>query len=318
MRIFMTGATGVVGRRLIPLLRAHGDHVTAVVRSQAKAAALVRAGARPIAADLFDARAVCDAMLGHDAVINLTTHMPSSIARMFLPGAWHENNRLRRIASARLVDAALALGIPRFVQESFAPIYADHGDAWIGEDEPIEPARYNRSVADAERAVARFIADGRDGVVLRFAAFYGPDSRMLLDMVRLVERGWSPLPGAADAFISSISHDDAATAALAALDLAAGTYNAVDDEPLRHREFVDSLADALGVRHPRMVPAWLATLAGSIARTMARSLRISNAKLRAAGWAPRYRSVRDGWPDVVARLPRPAVVSGGHPGEART
>jgi len=110
----------------------------------------------------------------------------------------------------------------------------------------------------------------------------------------------------------------AATAAFAALDLAAGTYNATDDEPLRHREFVDSLADALGVRHPRMVPAWLAALAGPVARTMARSLRISNAKLRAAGWAPRYRSARDGWPDVVARLPRPTVAPGGHPGEART
>lgn len=317
MRIFITGATGVVGRRLVPMLRARGDDVTAVVRSPAKAEALVRTGARPIAVDLFDAGQVRDAMRGHDAVINLATHLPST-ARMFLPGAWRENDQLRRIASARLVDAALALDVPRFVQESFAPAYADHGGAWIPEDEPIAPTRHTRSVADAERAVARFIADGRAGVVLRFAAFYGPDSRFLVDMVRLIERGWSPLPGAPDAFISSISHDDAATAAFAALDLAAGTYNVADDQPLRHREFVDSLADALGVPHPRAFPAWLATLAGSIARTMARSLRIANAKLRTAGWAPRYRSARDGWPDVVARLPRPAIAPGGHPGEART
>lgn len=317
MQIFMTGATGVVGRRLVPMLRARGDDVTAVVRSPAKAAALVRAGARPIAVDLFDARAVRDAMQGHAAVINLATHIPST-ARMFLPGAWRENDRLRRIASARLVDAALALDIPRFVQESFAPVYADHSDAWIGEDEPLAPGRHTRSVLDAEHAVARFSADGRAGVVLRFAAFYGPDSRFLVDMVRLIERGWSPLPGAPDAFISSISHDDAATAAFAALDLPPGTYNAADDEPLRHREFVDSLADALGVRHPRTLPAWLPTLGGSIARTMARSLRISNARLRAAGWAPRYPSARDGWPEVVSRLPRSSVAHGGHPGEART
>jgi nucleoside-diphosphate-sugar epimerase len=317
MRIFITGATGVVGRRLVPMLRARGDDVTAVVRSPAKAAALVRAGARPIAVDLFDARAVRDAMLGHDAVINLATHIPST-ARMLLPGAWRENDRLRRIASARLVDTALALDIPRFVQESFAPAYADHGDAWIGEDEPIVPIRQGRTVVDAERSVARFIADGRAGVVLRFASFYGPDSRFLVDMARVIERGWSPLPGPPEAFISSISHDDAATAAFAALDLPAGTYNASDDEPLRHREFVDSLADALGVPHPRALPAWLTALAGSVGRLYARSLRISNARLRAAGWAPRFSSARDAWPEVVSRLPRPAAAQGGHPGEART
>lgn len=314
----MTGATGVVGRRLIPLVRARGDDVTAIVHSEARTAEVARSGARPVAVDLFDPRAVQEAMVGHDAVVNLATHMPPSVAHMFLPGAWRENDQLRTMASALLVDAALALEIPRFVQESFALTYADHGDDWIDEDTPIEPARGSRSVADAERAVARFIAGGRGGVVLRFAAFYGPDSRLLADMIRIVERGWSPLPGAAGAFLSSVSHDDAATAALAALDLALapGVYNVVDDEPLRHRAFVDSLADALGVPHPRMFPAPLAKLAGSLARTMARSLRISNRKLRSTGWAPRYRSVRDAWPHVVARLSRPGA-SSRHPGEAR-
>ncbi|HMG56782.1 MAG TPA: NAD(P)H-binding protein [Kofleriaceae bacterium] len=314
----MTGATGVIGRRLVPLLRARGDEVTAAVRADTKAAALVRAGARPIVVDLFDEDSVRPAMAGHDAVVNLATHMPASAAAMFLPGAWHENHRLRRTASAVLVDAAIALDISRFVQESFALTYADHGAEWIGEDEPIEPARYNRTVSDAERSVTRFMADGRDGVVLRFAAFYGPDSRLLSDMISAIEHGWSPLPGPADAYISSVSHDDAATATLAALALEAGTYNVVDDEPLRHREFVDSLADAVGASHPRLVPPSLARIAGSMARTMARSLRISNARLRATGWAPRSRSARDAWPDVVARLARPVAISGGHPGEART
>ena len=313
----MTGATGVVGRRLIPLLRARGDDVTAIVHSEAKAADVARSGARPVAVSIFDSGAVRQEMAGHDAVVNLATHIPASVAHMFLPGAWRENDRLRTTASALLVDTALSLKIPRFVQESFALTYADHGDDWIDEDAPIEPARHGRSVADAERAVARFIAEGCCGVVLRFAAFYGPDSRMLADMIRVVEHGWSPLPGAADAFISSVSHDDAATAVFTALDLEPGAYNVVDDEPLRHREFVDSLADALEVPHPRMFPAWLAKLAGSPARTMARSLRISNRKLRSVGWAPRYRSVRDGWPDVVARRSRPAPTSSRHPGEAR-
>lgn len=312
----MTGATGVIGRRLVPMLQARGDEVTAAVRADTRAGAIVRAGARPVVVDLFDGDSVRRAMAGHDAVINLATHMPPSIPQMFVPGAWHENNRLRRKASAVLVDAALALDVPRFVQESFALTYRDHGDAWITEDEPIAPAHYNRTVADAEHSVLRFLADGRDGVVLRFAAFYGPDSRMLGDMVRAVERGWSPLLGSPDAFLSSVSHDDAASAALAALAIEAGTYNVVDDEPVSHRAFVDSLADALCVPHPRMVPSPLAWLGGSMVRTMARSLRISNARLRATGWRPRHRSVRDAWPDVVARIAHPMALSGGHPGEA--
>src|SRR5258705_13403992 len=100
MRIFMTGATGVVGRRLIPLLRARGDDVTAVVHSAGKTANVARCGARPVAVSIFDSRAVRQAMAGHDAVVNLATHMPSSVAHMFLPGAWRENDHLRTTASA--------------------------------------------------------------------------------------------------------------------------------------------------------------------------------------------------------------------------
>jgi nucleoside-diphosphate-sugar epimerase len=201
------------------------------------------------------------------------------------------------------VDAARTAGVGRFVQESFAPVYPDRGDAWIDETTPIAPARYNRTIADAEGAAARFSAAGGAGVVLRFAAFYGPDARFLADLVRAVKRGLAPLFGPPAAYISSVSHDDAAAAVVAALEVPAGIYNVADDEPVSHRDFVNSLADALGVRHPRLVPPWMTALGGSLARTMARSLRVSNRKLRAAsGWAPVFRSVRDGWPTAVAPL----------------
>ena len=302
MRIFLTGATGVIGRRALPLLIGAGHSVTAVVRRPQSHAELVRAGATPIEVDLFAADAVRKAVAGHDAVVNLATHMPAGY-RAFLPGAWAENDRVRRFASANLVDAAMAGGATRFIQESFAPVYPDSGNAWIDERTPIAPVRYNRTVADAERSAERFSGSGGAGVVLRFAMFYGPDSWFTRDLIGYVRRGWAPIPGVADAYTSLVSHEDAAAAVVAALGVPPGTYNVVDDEPLRRREFFDSLAGVLGVAPPRLPPPWLKYLFGSLGEMLARSLRISNRKLRdACGWAPRYPSMREGWPAVVAAL----------------
>jgi 2-alkyl-3-oxoalkanoate reductase len=301
MQIFITGATGVVGRRVIPLLIATGHQVSAVGRTAEKCAALARMGATPVQIDLFAADAVRRAVAGHQVVINLATHIPGSAA-MFLPGAWRANDRIRREASAILVEAALAAGAERFIQESFAPIYPDCGDQWIDEGMPIQPARYNATVVDAERSAERFTQREGAGVVLRFAAFYGPDSAQTRDLIAFVRRGWAPIPGA-DSYFSSVAHDDAATAVVAALRVRAGVYNVVDDEPLRRRVFFDSLADALGVAPPKLPPAWTTLLFGSLGATLKRSLRISNRKLRnESGWAPQYPSVREGWRAVVTAL----------------
>ncbi|HSU14566.1 NAD(P)-dependent oxidoreductase [Longimicrobium sp.] len=299
MRIFVTGATGVVGRRAVPLLVAAGHEVTAVARSAEKAAAVEKAGARAVQVDLFDADAVRRAVDGHEAVINLATAVPPS-SRMMLPGAWREMDRIRRDASAILVDAALAGGVRRFVQESFAPIYANSGDGWIDETAPVKPAGYNRTTLDAERSADRFTRGGGTGVALRFAYFYGPDAGgATLDMIGFVRKGWSPAPGP-EGFISSISHDDAATAVVAALGIPAGIYNVVDDEPLRRREFFGSMARALGVAPPRFLPKWAGRLMGGAGETLARSLRISNRRFReASGWAPKYPGARDAWPDLL-------------------
>ena len=220
---------GTVGRRLVPLLLGAAHAVTAVARSRDKRAALERQGAATAELDLFAREAVKRAVEGHEAVVNLATHIPRSTLRLLLPGAWSENDRLRRHASAILVDAALAAGATRFVQESFAPIYEGRGDAWIDEDSPVRPVRYNRTTLDAERSVARFDAGGGVGVVLRFASFYGPDAFQVHDLARAVRRGFAPLPGPPEAFLSSISHDDAATACLAALSVSSGVYNVADD-----------------------------------------------------------------------------------------
>jgi nucleoside-diphosphate-sugar epimerase len=189
------------------------------------------------------------------------------------------------------------------IQESFAPVYPDCGDRWIDEQTPLSPIRYNRTVGDAEASAARFQATGRTAVILRFGGFYGSDAWQTREMIAWVKRGWGLLPGRSNAYISSVSHDDAAAAVASALSLPSGAYNVVDDEPVTHREFIESLAAAVNVGRPKLPPAWLTPLFGSIGRLAARSLRISNRKLRSASnWTPAYPSVREGWRAVVSDL----------------
>jgi nucleoside-diphosphate-sugar epimerase len=288
----------------VPALLQAGHDVTAVVRSMARARSFALRGAVVREVDLFEPDSLPAALEGHDAVINLATHIPHMSMGMLAPSAWRENDRLRQIASANLVDAALATGVRRFVQESFAPIYQDKGDEWIDERDPVSPNRYNRSVVDAERSASRFTERGGTGVILRFAAFYGPDAEQTKAMVTAVRYGWMPLLGPEYSYYSSVSHDDAAAAAVAALEVPAGIYNVGDDEPMRHRRLANTLAEALGVPSPRLPPAWTARLAGSFGQMLARSLRISNRKLRgASGWIPRYPTVREGFEAVAGVLP---------------
>jgi nucleoside-diphosphate-sugar epimerase len=245
--------------------------------------------------------------VGDYQLINLATHIPHTTARILLPGAWRENDRIRRISSGLLVDAALANGVQQFIQESFAPVYAPQGDAWITEESPVRPVRYNRTVIDAERAAERFARSGRAGIVLRFAGFYGPDSTHLGDMLQSVRRGRLPLPGDPQGFCSLVSHDDAATAVAAALGLPSGTYNVVDDEPVTRRVLGDTLATLLSVKPPRPLPKWVSRLLGSLGELLSRSQWISNRKLRdSSAWRPRYPSIREGFRATLEELRKAA------------
>jgi len=307
-KILITGATGVVGRRLVPLLVSEGHSVIAMMHGSRSRDAVENMGAAAVEADFLDAKSLRRAAAGCEAIVNLATHMPPSSLQMLRRSAWQENDDIRTRGSASLVDAALAEGVGRFVQESFAPVYPDRGDRWIDEAVPLRPVRYNRSVRDAEASASRFTRAGGAGVVLRFAAFYGPDSRFLIESIgQFRKTGRAFYPGSPDAFVSSVHHDDAATAAAAALSLPPGTYNVADDAPVTRRDYFDSLAQALGLPPPKPFPWWTRALLGSLGELLSRSERISNRKLRAAsGWAPRYRSVREGWPSVAAALPAAA------------
>jgi 2-alkyl-3-oxoalkanoate reductase len=169
---------------------------------------------------------------------------------------------------------------------------------------PLAPVRLNRSLVDAERSAQRFSGGARTGIVLRFAAFYGPDSWFTRDLIRYVRRGFVPMPGAPESYLSSVSHDDAATAVVGALLARAGTYNVVDDEPMRRRAFVGTLAEVLRVGAPRLAPPWTKHLFGSLGEMLARSVRVSNRKLREeCAWVPKYPSMREGWRAVAAAIP---------------
>ena len=301
MKILIIGATGVIGRRAVPMLLGAGHEVTAFVRR--RPGQPLAPGLRIVEGDLFDPAGTLSAMAGQQAVINLATAMPSASWKMPFRGAWRMNDRIRSQGVANLVHSAILSGVDTFIQESFAFAYPDCGPDWIGEEISLTPSAYNRTLLDAERSVARFRSSGGRGIVLRFAAFYGPDAMQTREMAQWVRHGVAPIAGRRDAFISSISHDDAAAAVAAALDLPSGVYNVGDDEPVTHAAFFNSLARALGVSAPRLLPDWSKYLFGSVGEAMARSIRLSSAKLRAeSGWQPRWPCVIDAWPKVIAAL----------------
>ena len=303
MKIFVSGATGVIGRRAVPLLLARGYAVTAMLRKTSVSSAAMHPGLKRVTVDLFDADAVKRAVAGHDAVINLATHMPSSVWKMVFRSAWRLNDRIRTEGAANIAAAASDGGASRLIQELFAPTYPDRGDQWIDEETPLEPSDYNRTVLDAERSAAGFSGPDRAGVVLRFAAFYGPDAMQVRSYMDTLRLGWAPMPGDPNSFMSSISHDDAASAVVAALEAPAGAYNVTDDEPVTRKVFFGSLAEALGVKPPRFLPDWTKVLFGSVGDAMTRSLRLSNRKLKEeTNWAPRFPSVREGWPATLAEM----------------
>lgn len=302
MKILVAGGTGVLGRRAVKQLTLAGHNVTAVARSEEKAALVRELGATPVVFDPFGAAKLNEAVRGHDVVMNLATHIPSP-AKAAFPSAWKDNDRIRSELSNLLVDAAIAADAKRYVQESIAFTYEDRGGRWIDEDTPLDTAKRVAAVRDAEAAAARFSASGGVGVVLRFGMFYAADTTHTDFQVRVARRGISPFPGAANDYVSLIHLDDAAAAVVASLDADAGVYNVTDDEPLTRDEVAHVFADALGRKRLHGAPKALTAAGGAAMRMMARSQRVSNERFKkASGWEPRFASGREGLPVVIAQI----------------
>jgi nucleoside-diphosphate-sugar epimerase len=293
MRVFMTGATGVIGPPTVDRLIEAGHEVRAVSRREEASARLRAQGAEPVTVDLFDGDAVKAAVAGTDAIVHVATNVPP-FPQMMRASAWAMHNRLRTEATRHLVDAAKAHDIDRIVKESITFIYEDGGDSWLDESSPLSltPGLMAPTVEGENTAL-----ELPEAVVLRFGLFYGGHNRATDEMLGLARWKGSMVAGKPGAYMSAIHAADVATAVTAALTAPAGVYNVVDDEPLTRRAALDAFSAAFGVKKLWSNPAWLMKLlAGEAAQSLTASQRVSNAKFRAAtGWAPQYPSMREGW-----------------------
>ena len=306
MRVFVAGASGAIGSRLVPQLIARGHDVVGSTRS-GRSERLAALGAEPVVLDLLDPEAVRKAVttVRPDAIIHQATAL-SGLSDLKNPDkAFAETNRLRTEGTDALLAAARDVDVPRFVAQSFTSWpYAREGGPVKTEDDPLDPAPVPTmsKTLDAIRHLEQAVVDA-GGIALRYGGFYGsPDDAQL----ELVRKRRFPIVGDGGGIWSFIHLDDAATATILALEEGApGIYNVVDDEPAPVREWLPALADAIGAKPPRHVPRWLARiLAGEAGVALMTEIRgASNAKAkRELGWTLRYPSWRQGFPAAYAGL----------------
>jgi 2-alkyl-3-oxoalkanoate reductase len=300
MRVFVVGASGAIGSRLVPQLTERGHEVIGTSRSAANAERVRALGAEPIGLDLLDPGAVRKAVLETepDAIVHQATALTNVRFSRNLDRSFAQTNRLRTEGTDALLAAAREAGVRRFVAQSFAPNrYAREGGPVKTEDDPLDPAPApgTRETNDAMRYLDQAVTDV-GGIALRYGGFYGAANDGLLEPVR---KRQFPIVGTGGGVFSFIHLDDAAAATVLALEHdRAGIYNIVDDEPAAVHEWLPVLANVLGAKPPRHFPRWLARLvAGEGAVTMGTESRgASNAKAkRELGWELRYPSWRQGF-----------------------
>jgi nucleoside-diphosphate-sugar epimerase len=311
MRIFVAGASGVIGRRLVPMLVDAGHSVVGMTRSAERAEGLRSMGAEPAVCDVYDAEALRRAVAAAqpEVVLHELTDLPQNLDPRRAKEAYARNDRVRREGTSNLVAAAVASGVRRIVAQSIAFIYRPQGDSVKDENAALwddAPEPFSHSVAavrQLEDTVTR--ADGIEGLVLRYGFFYGPGTAYASDgsLAAMVRKRRFPVLGRGDGVFSYIHIDDAASATVVAVERGApGIYNIVDDDPAPTRDWLPAYAEALGAKPPRRVPAWIGRLAaGKFTAAIATELRgASNEKAkRELGWQPKYASWRQGFKEAL-------------------
>ncbi|HEY5858584.1 MAG TPA: NAD(P)-dependent oxidoreductase [Aldersonia sp.] len=309
MKVFVAGATGAIGRPLVVELVRRGHEVTGMTRTAHKQDLLREWGARPVVADALDGDAVARAVAEADP--DVIVHQLTAIGA-FNPRRMERDfaatNRLRTEGTDNLLVAGRAVGIKRFVAQSFAPWpYARTGGTVKSEDDPLDPSppAQVRTTSDAIKYLERAVtsADWTDGIALRYGGFYGPGTSISLDpvgaQVEMIRKRQLPLAGKGTGVWSFVHVADAAGATVEAVEHGTrGIYNIVDDEPAPVSEWLPALAAAVGAKPPRHLPLWLVRLAaGETAAVMMSELRgSSNTKAkRELGWQLRYPSWREGF-----------------------
>ncbi|MGH7550599.1 MAG: NAD-dependent epimerase/dehydratase family protein [Gemmatimonadota bacterium] len=314
MRIFLAGATGVVGRRLVPLLVQAGHDVVGLMRSPEKAESVRAMGAEPAIADALDPDAVMTAVTEArpEVVIHQLTAIPDRMDLRRFDRDFALTDRLRTEGTRHLLAAATKAGARRFVAQGFAGWgYAREGSAIKTEEDPLDPdppAVFRRTL-DALRELEATVlgARGPEGVVLRYGWFYGPGTSIGVggSVVEAVRRRRMPIVGEGTGVWSFAHVDDVAAATLAAVERGApGVYNVADDDPAPVAEWLPALAEVVGAKPPRRVPAWLARFlvgaAGVAVMTENRGISSAKAK-RELGWEPRWPTWREGFRKGVGR-----------------
>lgn len=304
MKVFVAGATGAIGRPLVRQLVAAGHDVTGTSRTPARAAAVATQGATGVVCDALDRDALMAAVVkaGPDVVINQLTSLPSKF-RPKQKGFFRDNDRLRVDGGRNLLDAAAAAGVRRVISQSVAFLYAPVGGPVKTESDPVDGGPRNAAALTLERMT---LTDGRfEPVVLRYGLLYGPGTWYSPEghLGREVAQNRLPVVGAGTGVTSFVAVEDAASAAVAALDRGHGIFNVVDDDPAAMSEWLPGFAAALRARPPRRVPPWIARLvAGRETVELALNGRgASNARARQElGWAPAFPSWREGFAASVA------------------
>ncbi len=308
MRVFLTGASGAIGSRLVPQLIDAGHEVTGTHSSPSSAELLRRLGAKPVRLDLLDADAVHTAVLGAEpeAIVHEATALAKVKFGRNMDKVTAKTSELRTKGTDTLLAAAREAGVRRFVAQSVASFsrYAREGGPVKTEDDPLDPTPpkgFRQSAAAMtylEQAVTDF-----GGIALRYGVFYGAANDGTIEPVR---KRQFPIVGDGDGIWSWIHLDDAAAATVLALEHdGPAIYNIVDDEPAAVRDWLPVLAQSLRAKPPRRFPTWLARLlAGEPVTVMSTEARgASNAKAkRELGWTPRHPSWRDGFPAVYSAI----------------
>ena len=302
MKVFVAGATGALGRQLVPLLVARGHGVVGMTRSAAKQDLVRSLGARPVVADALDPDAVAQAVASAEPEV-IVHQLTALSGPMSMRDARHPDrsvaanmtNRLRTEATDHLLAAGRAVGARRFVAQSFGAFRS------LDPDSPAPPRTAQAAILYLERAVTTI--EWGEGLALRYGSFYGPGTGISRApdavMAAPIRKRRFPIVGDGGGIWSHVHIEDAAAATAVAVERGRpGVYNVVDDEPAPVREWLPALASALDAKPPRRVPRWLGRLAaGETATVMMTAVAgASNEKAkRELGWEPRYASWRQGF-----------------------
>ena len=304
VRVFVAGGTGVVGRRLVPLLVAGGHQVTATTTSGAKLGLLKQLGADGVVMDGLDAGSVGEAVAA--AQPDVIVHQMTGLSRLHAgrpnlrkPDRFFATtNRLRSEGTDHLLAAAEATGVAHTVAQSFGAFNGIREGGWVKtEEDPLYTSAETKALEHLEDVVAR-----AGGAVLRYGGLYGPGANE--DQVRLARKRLFPLVGDGTGYFSWVHVDDAASATVLAVEQQAkGVFNIVDDEPAPVSEWLPYLAKCAGAKPPRRLPTWLARLlAGEmVVGMMTEGRGFANGKAkRELGWELRYPSWRQGFKEELA------------------